>query len=282
MGEGIFKAIGEREELVPFVVSNGIQLYYEESGAGDPLLLIMGITARGAVWQKHSEYWAREFRCIIPDNRGVGLSDKPMGPYSSEQMAEDCAGLLAALGIKRARVVGCSMGSIVAQQLALRHPDLVRSLVLMCTWARCDRYARDVFKHMTDIKSRLRPEEFATYIQLLIFAKLHWDKDATYSELQQGRADAAIDVIPQPIHGFEGQAAACVTHDTLEQLQSVACPCLVIGGRNDIFTPVWMAEEVASRIPSCDLHLYEGAGHAFHFEYQEDFNPRVRGWLLDH
>jgi pimeloyl-ACP methyl ester carboxylesterase len=147
---------------MPVIESNGIRLYYEECGAGDPLLLLMGITARGTVWQKHSEYWSQDFRCILPDNRGVGMSDKPAGAYSTQEMADDIAGLLGALGIGSARVVGCSMGSTIAQQLALRHPRLVRSMVLMCTWARCDRYARDVFRHMTDIKGRLRPEEFAT------------------------------------------------------------------------------------------------------------------------
>jgi pimeloyl-ACP methyl ester carboxylesterase len=267
---------------MPLVETNGIQVYYEECGKGDPLLMIMGITARGAVWQKHAEYWSQEFRCILPDNRGVGLSDKPVGPYSSAQMADDYAGLLDALGIERARLVGCSMGSIVAQELALRHPARVRSMVLMCTWARCDRYARDVFQHMTNIKSRLRPEEFAIYIQLLIFAKRYWDGEASFAELQEGRAGAACDPMPQPLHGFEGQAAACVAHDTLERLHQVACPALVIGGRSDIFTPVWMAEEVAARIPGCDLHLYEGAGHAFHWECIEDFNPRVREWLRGH
>jgi pimeloyl-ACP methyl ester carboxylesterase len=267
---------------MPVVESNGISVYYEDCGQGDPVLLLMGITARGAVWQKHAECWAREFRCILPDNRGVGLSDKPPGAYSTEQMADDCAGLLASLDMKNARVVGCSMGSTIAQQLALRHPRLVRSMVLMCTWARCDRYARDVFRHMVDIKSRLRPEEFATYIQLLIFAKPYWDRDDAFAELEEGRMAAAADSLPQPIHGFEGQAAACVAHNTLEDLPKIACPCLVIGGRNDIFTPVWMAEEVASRIPDCDLHLYEGAGHAFHWERIEDFNPRVREWLRAH
>ena len=267
---------------MPFVESNGIKLYYEECGTGDPLLLLMGITARGSVWEKHAEEWSKEFRCIIPDNRGVGLSDKPAEAYSTEQMANDHAGLLGALGIESARVVGCSMGSTIAQQLALRHPHLVRSVVLMCTWARCDRYARDVFRHMSDIKSRLRPEEFATYIQLLIFAKPYWDRDAGFAELLQGRKGAATDPMPQPVHGFEGQAAACVTHDTLNQLKSIGCPCLVIGGRNDIFTPAWMAEEVAAGIPHSDLHLYEGAGHAFHWECIEDFNPRVRTWLRAH
>jgi pimeloyl-ACP methyl ester carboxylesterase len=257
-------------------------MYYEERGAGDPLLMIMGITARGAVWEKHAAYWERNFRCILPDNRGIGLSDKPAGDYTSAQMADDYAGLLKELGISKARVVGCSMGSIIAQQLALRHPQLVRSIVLMCTWARCDRYARDVFQHMIHIKSRLRPEEVAVYLQLLIFAKPYWDNDAAYAEMMEGRSAAAADTLPQPIPGFEGQASACMNHNTLDDLAKVVCPTLVIGGQSDIFTPRWMAEEVASRIPHSDLHLYAGAGHAFHWECIEDFNPRVRDWLLAH
>ncbi len=267
---------------MPYLTTNRIQLYYEESGEGDPLLLIMGITARGSVWRSHADSWAQEFRCLMPDNRGVGLSDKPAGPYTSAQMADDCAGLLSELGIKQARVAGCSMGSIIGQQLALRHPEMVRSLVLMCPWARCDRYARDIFTHLSNIKSRLRPEEFATYTQLLIFTKPYWDNDAGFAELQKAREAAAIDPVPQTVHGFEGQAAACVSHNTLDTLHKIACPSLVIGGRNDIFTPAWMAEEIAGRIPNCDLHLYDNAGHAFNLECLADFNPRILDWLREH
>lgn len=257
-------------------------MYYEERGAGDPLVLIMGIGARGAAWEKHAACWQEHFRCILPDNRGVGLTDKPSPPYSTAQMADDYAGLLGSLGIASARFAGCSMGSTIAQQIALRHPRLARSLVLMCPWARADRYARDIFAHLAHAKARLRPEEFSVYIQLLIFTKPYWDRDESYAELMAGREGAALDPVPQPLHGFEGQAAACVDHNALDQLGSIACPTLVIGGRNDIFTPVWMAQEVASRIPNADLHLYDGAGHAFHWECIGDFNARVRDWLGRH
>jgi pimeloyl-ACP methyl ester carboxylesterase len=266
---------------MPFVSTNGINLYYEERGSGEPLLLIMGITAPGAVWEKHAAYWQQDFRCIIGDNRGVGLSDKPAGPYTTAQMADDYAGLLEALQLEKVRVVGCSMGSTIAQQLALRHPDKVRSLVLMCPWARCDNTAKAIFSHMMHAKARLRPEEFSLFIQLLIYAKASWDEEGLFAEMAAGRQQAAVDPQPQPLHGLEGQAAACMGHDVREQLGKIRQPALVIGGKEDIFTPAWMAREVAAGIPDADLHLYDNCGHAFHWENISDFNPRVRSWLLE-
>ena len=264
---------------MPTIKTNGINFYYEERGSGEPLLLIMGITAPGSVWNVHVADWKHHFRCIIGDNRGVGLTDKPAGPYSSEQMADDYAGLLDNLGLENVHVVGCSMGSTIAQQLAIRHPDKVKSLVLMCPWARCDMYARGLFQHITNAKARFRPEEFSLYMQLLIFSKFSWDNPEKLESLKNGRIQDGYNPFPQPLHGLEGQAAACMNHHALSLLGSINVPVLVIGGREDIFTPVWMAEEVANGIPGAELFLYENLGHAFHFENTEDFNERVRTWL---
>ena len=266
---------------MPYASANGINLYYDERGDGEPLLLLMGITAPGSVWEKHAAYWEKHFRCIMPDNRGVGLSDKPPAPYTTAQMADDHAGLLDALNIPSARVVGVSMGSTLAMQLALRHPQKVKSLVLMCPWARCDRKTEAVFRHMMHAK-RLRPEEFANFVQQLIYHKSSWDDDTVFEELMQAQQEAATNPFPQPLHGLEGQGHACIEHNVLDQLPTVTQPSLVIGGREDQFIPAWMAEEVARAIPNCDLHLYEQAGHAFHWEKIEDFNPRVLQWLQTH
>lgn len=267
---------------MPFIKSNGINLYYEEHGEGEPLLLIMGITAPGAVWEKHLNYWKQFFRCIIVDNRGVGQSDKPVGPYSSSLMADDLAGLLKQLDLEKVRVAGVSMGSIIAQQLAYRHPDLVKSMVLMCPWARCDNTAKDIFRHMVDIKARLKPDEFSRYIQLLIYSKPSFDDEKFYQELVEDRENANKDTNPQPLIGLEGQAAACMEHHILEQLNEIKQPVLVIGGESDKFTPIWMTKEVAQALPNSDLHIYPESGHAFHWENLEDFNPRVKQWLLTH
>ena len=121
-----------------------------------------------------------------------------------------------------------------------------------------------------------------TYIQLLIFSKPTWDDAAELAGLKDGRKQAAEGVAPQPLHALEAQAAACMNHDTYFELRKIKAPALVIGGDADIFTPRWMAEEVAGGIPGAELHLYTGAGHAFHWERIKDFNPRVRDWLAAH
>jgi len=135
---------------------------------------------------------------------------------------------------------------------------------------------------MMHCKARFRPEEFSLYIQQLIYSKASWDNEQVAADLEEGRRQAGIDPFPQPLHGLEGQAAACISHNALADLPSVAQPTLVIGGKEDIFTPVWMAEEVTNAIPNAELFLYEKCGHVFHFEQVEDFNKRVCNWLLSH
>ncbi|HEV7346938.1 alpha/beta hydrolase [Telluribacter sp.] len=265
---------------MPFVQTNGIQLYYEERGSGEPLLLIMGITADGSVWEPHVSDWEKYYRCLLPDNRGVGKSDKPSGSYTTAEMADDHAGLLDQLGLAKVRVVGVSMGGAIALQLALRHPDKVSSMVLMCPWARCDAMAKGIFEHMVDCKARFTPEEFSLYIQLLIFSKQSWDNDEKRAGLEEGRKQDPP--YPQPLHGLAGQAAACINHQVLDQLGTIQVPTLVIGGQEDIFTPPWMGQEIAEAIPGAELFLYEKLGHAFHFEATEDFNARVKDWLQKH
>jgi pimeloyl-ACP methyl ester carboxylesterase len=133
---------------------------------------------------------------------------------------------------------------------------------------------------MVDCKTRFRPEEFSRFIQQLIFSKASWDNAEIYAGMLKDRKNAAFDTNPQPLIGLEGQAAACIEHSVLDQLPQLKLPTLVVGGAEDEFTPQWMTEEVASSIQGSDLHIYPKSGHAFHWENLEDFNTRVRDWLL--
>jgi pimeloyl-ACP methyl ester carboxylesterase len=117
---------------MPVTTIDGVTIHYNETGEGEPLLLIMGYGMPGDAWLGSLPF-LHGFRCIYYDNRGTGRSDKPAGPYTIVQMADDAAGLLDHLGIARAHVYGVSMGGMIAQELVLRHPTKVRSLVLGCT-----------------------------------------------------------------------------------------------------------------------------------------------------
>ena len=263
-------------------LSTGIEMAYTERGSGEPLILIMGVTAPGAVWEAHAAEWEKSFRCILGDNRGVGDTDKPAGPYTTEMMADDYAALMDELGIKQARVVGCSLGSVIAQQLALRHPQKVRSAILMCTWARQDSFGIYTWQHLLKCKAAFRPEDFLHYVQMLIFTKPWFDNPENFAGMQDGLAGMAVNPSPQPLHATEAQGAAAMNHNTLKQLKNIQCPVLVIGGKNDVFTPAWMGQETAAGIPGAELHLYDEAGHAFHWECLNDFNPRTHAWLKAH
>src|SRR4051794_18504846 len=118
---------------MPHVTANGTKLYWEEHGSGDPILLIMGLGASLEAWDRLAPILATRYRTILFDNRGVGRSDVPPGPYSLETMADDAAAVLDAAGVKSAHVIGISMGGMIAQELALRHPSRVRRLILGCT-----------------------------------------------------------------------------------------------------------------------------------------------------
>lgn len=264
---------------MPIAKLEHIDLYYERQGEGDVLLMIMGITARGEVWEDHLAYWCQFFDCIIVDNRGVGMSSVPGGAYTSEVMAQDYIALLDHLDISECYVVGCSMGSIIAQQLALQARNTVRKLVLMCPWAYCDERTKAIFELMVHCKAKFSPDEFMHFVQTLIFSKKSWDQPQKVAKLRQDQKAAVEAPLPQTYEGLYGQAMACIHHNVRDQLPSIHQPTLVIGGSEDAFIPAWMATEMAELIPQADLHLYPKAGHAFHWEEIEDFNPRVAQWL---
>ena len=113
------------------------------------------------------------------------------------------------------------------------------------------------------------------YIQMLIFDKRSWDDPEFYAGMLEGRENADADENPQPLHGLEGQCAACVSHNTIDQLPELNIPTLIIGGEDDIFTPRWMSDEIHAALPNSELHLYPQSGHGFHFENMADFNQRV-------
>jgi pimeloyl-ACP methyl ester carboxylesterase len=263
---------------MPTVISSGIRVAYEEHGRGEPLVLIMGLGADGSLWEEHVKDYAQHFRCILVDNRGAGNSDKPAGPYTTAMMAEDVVGLMNVLGIVEARVAGISMGSAIAQELALRHPRKVRSLVLISSWARCDRYMREVFEQFLRLRAVVSAEHFMQLLQLWIFTPRHFDTH--FDDLIEGRRQAHFN--PMPPHALAAQCAACAGHDTLERLAKLLQPALLTVGDADIFTPLHCTQAMHERMPNAELLVFPGSGHCHHWEALDEFNARTTAFLLKH
>jgi pimeloyl-ACP methyl ester carboxylesterase len=264
---------------MPRVQANGIEINYEETGEGDPLILIMGLGADQTKWEEHVEAYSKHFRCIMLDNRGAGKSDKPPGPYTTEMMAEDTAGVMDALGIDRARVAGISMGSAIAQNLALKYPEKVRSMVLVSSWARSNHYLDSLLSSFKKMRAVAAPEDFMELLQLWIFTPGHFEKH--YDDMVQGQRDAAEDENPMPQHAFEAQCDACSSHNTFELLSEIAAPSLITVGNEDIFTPLELSLEIHQRLPSSELLQFPKWGHCHHWEDLEMYNERSTRFLLD-
>jgi pimeloyl-ACP methyl ester carboxylesterase len=262
---------------MPFVQANGITIHYHELGQGDPLVLIMGLGAPGSLWEKHVAVYKRHFQCILMDNRGAGGSDKPGGPYTTKMMANDTIGLMDALGIDNARVTGISTGSAIAQELALSYPDRVRSLVLVSSWSRCDRYTKVVFEHFKKMRALASSADFTQLLQLWIATAVYYEEH--HDELVQGQQEAEQGYMP--LHAFEAQCDACSTHDTFDRLGEIIAPTLLTVGEADIFTPLRLTAEMHERMPNSELLVFPGWGHIHHWEDLTRFNACTAEFLLD-
>ena len=266
-----------------------IELYYEEHGKGDPLLLIMGLAADSIAWMFQVPAFAQHYRTVIFDNRGVGRSSRPPGPYSIHQMADDTAGLLDVLDIACTHVVGVSMGGMIAQELVLRHPRRVRSLVLACTYPEPD---TDIERHRQfsvgqlggqvtgsgaieiDVQS-LDPMAFFQQLLPLAFSE----------EFIQTKLPTLMEVFAGALqYGFSleailGQVAAVMGHQATDRLHQIAVPTLVITGDADRLVPPANSDILATHIPGAKLVKIPGGSHAFNFETPDVFNREVLNFL---
>lgn len=266
-----------------------VELYYEEHGSGDPLLLIMGLAADSQAWMFQIPDFAARYRTIAFDNRGVGRSSKPVGPYTISEMADEAAALLDELAIPRAHVVGVSMGGMIAQELVLRHPGKVRGLVLACTYPEPD---ADVERHrqlslsqfggtvdaqgvMKVDVSAINPLMFLQQLLPDVFNQEFIDRELPKlmqifsGALQYGFSMEAI----------LGQVSAVMSHRATDRLREIKSPTLVITGDADRLVPPAGSDILAREIPGAKLVKIPGGSHGFNFETPDVFNREVLTFL---
>ena len=260
------------------VTANGIQMFHKQHGeTGDWLVLIAGLGAHSGSFAFQIPTFAERFRVLRFDNRGAGRSDAPDEPYSMRLMADDAAALMDALGIKRAHVLGTSMGGMIAQELAIHHPDRVDKLVLACTRAKptgARRLAAEV-QRVTRL-STLNAREREAY-------GMPWGMTATFMQ-DQARVDARIelgarDPYPMQAHAYVRQLDATMAHDTRDRVAQICAETLVLVGAEDILTPPWESEALVERIPHATLRVLPRGGHGFNGEYPDEFNAAVLRFL---
>jgi pimeloyl-ACP methyl ester carboxylesterase len=262
---------------MPTVMSNGIKIHYEDCGSGDPLILIMGLGAPGSRWKDHAASYQKHFHCILVDNRGAGESDKSVGPYTTKMMADDIVGLMLELGIENVRIAGISMGSAIAQELALCYPKKVRSLVLVSSWARSDRYTQSVFEHFKKMRELASPADFTQLLQLWIASGAYYEEH--FDQIVIDQAKAAEDYMP--LDAFQAQSDACASHNTFDRLDKITAPTLLTVGDADIFTPPRLTVEMHERMPGSEMVVFKGLGHIHHWEDLERFNHVTTQFLLE-
>jgi pimeloyl-ACP methyl ester carboxylesterase len=249
-----------------------VELYVDQRGTGPDVLLIAGLSDPAEAWTFQLEALADRYRVTAFDNRGAGRSPMPPDEWSVAGMADDAAGIMRALRIEGAHVAGFSGGSATAQELTLRHPEVVRSLTLVSTWGRSDAFFRAMTSAWTWLPAAA-PDERA-----MLEAFFTWIYTPRAHE--NGMVEAIIDEAlafphPQSPEAFIRQLKAWMPHDTLDRLHEISCPTLVVAGDQDIITSPRYGRIVADRIPGAEFVVLEGEAHQPFQESPEQFNELV-------
>ena len=263
---------------------NDIEMYYEVHGPtvlpedqADALLLIMGLGANATSWEMQLPAFSREYRTIAFDNRGSGRTDKPQSPYTIPQMADDAAALLDHLGIASAHVFGMSMGGMIAQEMALRHPQRVRTLVLGGTMAGGPNAVMAGPQLIQQWASTaLLPLEQAIENGLRF---LYSEEFIARNHERLVRRALDLAYLQPPLHAVQRQVMAVLQFNTFQRLADVTAPTLVISGTADQIVPPENSRILAERIPGAQLIELEGAGHGFLAEKAEETNSTVLAFL---
>jgi pimeloyl-ACP methyl ester carboxylesterase len=256
---------------------DGARIHYEVAGRadGEPLLLIQGLGADLKGWAAQRYALGRRYRLLLVDNRGAGGSDKPDGPYDLEVMATDAVAVLDAEGVDRVHVMGASMGGVIAQIIAVRHPHRVRSLVLACTACHHHDWRVELLESWAVLAEERGTRALAgEAIRWLVGPRHH-----VRFRLPFGLLGPLV--LNLPAHAFAAQARAitAMSDEVREELHFVDAPTLVIVGTQDILTPLPDSEELAELIPGAELSVIPSAAHGLMLEAANAFNDRVLDFL---
>jgi 3-oxoadipate enol-lactonase len=266
---------------MPVVQGNGIEMYYEVQGAGEPLVLIPYLAADQACYAFQVADYARHFTCFTVDLRGAGLSAKPDGEYSTELLAEDVAAFMQAADVGEAHVAGMSLGAAVGMWLAAKHPSQVKSLSLHSAWTASDPFLRAVVETW-----RIMAQGLDSVTETVIKGIFPWCFTPELYAARPEYVDALADFVrgrPMPdVPAFLRQSGAVLGHDAAGALSSIQAPTLITFGEHDMVTSTRFAAPLTAGVAGAELIVFSGAAHAPMYEVTEEFNARTLDFLTRH
>jgi len=263
--------------MAKITLENGINIYYEVEGQGEAVALVQGLDRDHTGMRFQRKELAKHFRVITYDTRGTGLSDTPEGPYTCLQMADDLACLLQALGIEKAHIIGASMGGAIAQEFAIKYPQMAGRLVLLCTFMKADAFVQQLAKFWMQAVEK-------TGHVLLCEGILPWLYTREFFENQQLALDWARKLIREQepmynVRGFQWKAQAALAADTSGRLHNIKAPVLVVAGELDLVVPPALCKQLADAIRGAQFTIIKGGGHAFFDEKPFELNEVVLDFL---
>ena len=260
---------------MPFATNQGVRIYWEEAGSGSPLLLIMGLGYSHEMWHRTTPLVSKHFRTILLDNRGVGQSDVPPGPYPLATMAADAAAVLDAAGVESADVYGVSMGGMIAQEFALQYPGRVRKLILGCTACggpkavRAEPEVNQVLMMRGNMSMEEGTEAAVPFIYDAGTPRARIDEDLAIRRRTYPKAEA-----------YTAQLMGILAWESYSRLGQIKAPTLVIHGETDRLVPVGNGRLVAESIAGSKLVTIPHASHIYMTDQPEASHRAVLDFLL--
>jgi pimeloyl-ACP methyl ester carboxylesterase len=257
---------------MPYAIAlDGVRIYYEFEGTGEPLLLIAGQANDHHLWDLVRSDFAKHYQVIVYDLRGTGLSDKPeQPPYTTRGFANDAIAILDAIGLKRAHAYGVSMGGAIAQWLGIDHGDRLGALVLGCSTAGVTHGVR----RSEEMQALLaQPNNIKV---LDTFFASRWALPQFFFSMRQSFNN------PMPQYAERLHAQASQEHDAWDWLPSITVPTLILHGSDDQVTPAANAQLLARRIPHAELYLVRRGRHMFFIEFRKEVSRVVKAFLARH